>query len=146
MTQKYRDEMEQFQKDGYLFVPNLLVPEEVQILVDGLDETDALSEQVKGADAAVSDAAAAVGDVIVDVGGGEGGPAGVAEAFLVESAFNSALAVGELLVYLGAHSKSLSAGGDGCSLQHQTPRNPQGISSFSKSIRANEGWLRLFKD
>jgi ectoine hydroxylase len=40
MTQTYRDEMEQFQEDGYLFVPNLLVPEEVQILVDAAHGDD----------------------------------------------------------------------------------------------------------
>src|SRR3984957_16852367 len=120
--------------------------EQVQVLVDGIDEADPLGEQMKSADAAVGDAAAAVGDVIVDVGRGEGGPADVAEPFLVETAFDSALAVAQLLVYLGVHSKSLSVGGDGCSLQHQTPQNSQGISSFSKNTRANDHWLRLFKD
>jgi hypothetical protein len=98
-----------------------------------------------GSDAAMSQTVAAVSDLIVDVGRGEGGPVGVTEPFLVEPAFDSALAVGQLLRYLGVHSKSLSAGGDGCSLQHQTPQNSQGISSFSKNIRADELWLRLFK-
>jgi hypothetical protein len=54
--------------------------------------------QMKRADAAVGDAARAVGDFIAEVGGGEGGPAGVAEPFLVETAFDSAFAVGQLLV------------------------------------------------
>jgi len=119
--------------------------EQVQVLVDGIDETDPLRQQVKSTDAAVGHAAAAVGDFIVDVGRRKGGPAGVAEPFLVESAFDSALAVGQLLVYLGVHSKSLSAGGDVALLLHQTPQNSQGISSFSKNIRANKRWLRLFK-
>jgi len=66
----------------------------------------------------------------VDVGRGEGGPTGVVEPFLVESAFDSALAIGQLLGYLGVHSKSLSAGGDGCSLQHQTPQKHQGFRVF----------------
>jgi hypothetical protein len=119
--------------------------EQVQVLVDGIDEADALGQQVKRADAAVADAMNAVGDFIVNVGRGEGGPVGVAEPFLIESSFDSALAVLQDLVYLGVHSKSLSVGVDGCSLQHQTPQNSQGISSFSRIIRANEQWLRLFK-
>jgi len=119
--------------------------EQVQILVDGLDEADALGQQVHSADAAVADGLNAVGDIIVNVGRGEGGPAGVAEPFLVESSFDSVLAVLQELVYLGIHSKSLSAGGDGCSQQHQTPQNSQGISSFSRILRATEQWLRLFK-
>jgi hypothetical protein len=99
-----------------------------------------------GSNAAVGQTVAAVGDLIVDVGRREGGPVGVTEPFPVEPAFDSALAVGQLPVYLGIHSKSLSAGGDGCWLQHQTPQNSQGISSFSKNFRANELWLRLFQD
>jgi hypothetical protein len=126
-------------------VVRLMEEEQVQVLVDGIDEADALGQQVKRADAAVADAMNAVGDFIVDVGRGEGGPAGVAKPFLVESSFDSVLAVLQELVYLGIHSKSLSAGGDGCSLQHQTPQNSQGISSFSRIICANERWLRLFK-
>ena len=117
----------------------------MQILVDRLDEADALGKQVKSADAAVADAMNAVGKLVVDVGRGEGGPAGVAEPLFVESAFDSVLAVRQELVYLGVHSKSLSAGGDGCSLQHQTPQNSQGISSFPRITHAEERWLRLFK-
>ena len=33
MSENYRDEIEQFSKDGFILVPNLLVPEEVKILV-----------------------------------------------------------------------------------------------------------------
>jgi hypothetical protein len=117
----------------------------VQILIDGVDEADASREQVDGSNATVGQAVTTIGDLVVDVGCGEGGPVGIAEPFLVKAAFDSALAVGQLLMYLGVHSKSLSAGGDGCSLQHQTPQNSQGISSFSKNIRAHEHWLRLFK-
>jgi hypothetical protein len=120
--------------------------EHVQVLIDGIDEADALGQQVHSADAAVADGLNAVGDIIVNVGRREGGPAGVAEFFLVESSLDSALAILQEPVYLGIHSKSLSAGGDGCSLQHQTPQNSQGISSFSKIIRATGQWLRLFKD
>ena len=34
MTEKYRDEIEEFSRAGYVLVPDLLAPEEVQILVD----------------------------------------------------------------------------------------------------------------
>ena len=124
----------------------LMKEEQVQVLIDVVNEPDPLGQHLKGADAAVGDAAGAIGDFIVDVGGGEGGPVGVAEPFLVESAFDSALAVDQLLVYLGVHSKSLSAGGDGCSLQHQTPQKHQGFRVFQKIILANQPGLRLFKD
>ena len=40
MSQRYRDEMEQFEKDGYVLVPNLLVAEEVQILTDAAHADD----------------------------------------------------------------------------------------------------------
>src|SRR5580700_3250822 len=33
MSENYRNEVEQFSRDGFIFVPNLLVPEEVEILV-----------------------------------------------------------------------------------------------------------------
>ena len=84
--------------------------EQVQFLVDRVDEADASRQQVEGPDAAVRHAMDAIGDLVMNVGGGEHGPSGVAEPFFVESAFNSALAVGELLVYLSVHSKSLSVG------------------------------------
>jgi hypothetical protein len=119
--------------------------EEVQVLVDRVDETDALRQQVEGADATMRQATGAVSELVVDVGGGEHGPLGIAEPFLVESAFDSALAVGQLLVYLGVHSKSLSAGGDGCSLQHQTPQKHQGFRVFSISCLAETRRVRLIE-
>jgi hypothetical protein len=128
------------------FVIRHVNDEQVQVLVDGLDEANPLGEQMKSADTTMGDAAATVGDLIVDVGGREGRPAGVAEPFLVESAFDSVLAVGQLLVYLGVHSKSLGDGVDDCSLQHQTPQKRQGFRVFSVFCRAEARRLRLFKD
>jgi hypothetical protein len=46
------------------------------------------------------------------------------------TAFNPALAVGELLVYHPLHSKSLSAGEDVSSVQHQTPQKHQEFRVF----------------
>ena len=107
--------------------------EQVQFLVDGVDEADPSREQMEGPDAAMRHAVDAVGDLVVDVGGSKHRPIGVAEPLFIESAFDSALAVGQLLVYLGVHSKSLSDGGDGCLLQHQTPQKHQGFRVFSVS-------------
>jgi hypothetical protein len=119
--------------------------EQVQVLVDGIDEADALGQQVESADAAMADGLNAVSDFIVDVGGAKHGPLDVAEAFLVESAFDSALAFGELPAYLGVHSKSLSVGVDGCSLQHQTPQKHQGFRVFSIYCLAETRRVRLIK-
>ena len=81
--------------------------EEVQLVVDGIDKTDLTSQSVQETDAAATQSAAAVGDLIVDVRGRElGSVATVAVAF-VEAAFESLLAAAQLLAYLGFHLKSL---------------------------------------
>src|SRR6185369_9604325 len=75
-------------------------------------------------------AAHAVGDLVVNVGGGKHRMVQVAESLFVESAFNSTLAVGELLVYLGIHSKSLSVGVDDGVVTSSDAAESQRISSF----------------
>ena len=45
--------------------------EEMEFAIDGVDEADALGEEMKGADAAVADAVNTLGDFVVDVAGGE---------------------------------------------------------------------------
>ena len=81
--------------------------EQVQAVVDGVDEAELAGQGVDGADAAVADAAGAVGDLVVDVAGGEHRLAAAAQVGLVEAALDAALAVGQLLAYLSFHSKSL---------------------------------------
>jgi hypothetical protein len=66
----------------------------------------------------------------MNVGGGEHRMVQVAEPFFIESAFNSTLAVGELLVYLGIHSKSLSVGVDDGVATSSDAAESQRISSF----------------
>jgi hypothetical protein len=83
--------------------------EQVQVPIEGVDEADLAGEGVEGADTAAADAPGAVGDLVVDVAGGEHGAAAVRDAGFVEAAFEAALAVGQLLAYLGFHSKSLGA-------------------------------------
>jgi hypothetical protein len=100
---------------------------------------------MKCADAAVSHAPATVGDLIVNVARGEHGSIHLTQSGFVEASLNSALAVGQLLPYLGIHSKSLSAGGDGCWLQHQTPQNHQGFRAFSTIRLAETRRVHLIK-
>jgi len=47
--------------------------EEMQVAIDGIDEADLPCEGVEGAEAAAAEAAGAVGDLVVDVTGGEHG-------------------------------------------------------------------------
>jgi len=81
----------------------------------------------------------------MNVGGGEHRMVQVAEPFLVESAFNSALAVGQLLVYLGIHSKSLSVRVMVVLLPHQTPQKAKGFRVFSINFHAETRRVRLIK-
>jgi hypothetical protein len=92
--------------------------EEMEFAIDGVDEADALGEEMKGADAAVTDAVHAVGDFVVDVAGGEDGPMAAAGFGFVEPALDTALVSVQSMSYLGIHSKSLSAGGDEVWLPH----------------------------
>jgi hypothetical protein len=66
---------------------------------------------VDGADAAVGQAAGAVGDLVMDVAGGELRSVAIPQLGLVQAAVDAALAVGELAVYSGVHSKSLRPSG-----------------------------------
>ena len=65
--------------------------EEHQAAVDGVDESELAGDSMDGADAAVSDAAVAVADFIVDVGGGEHRLRATLEVGFVEAALNTAL-------------------------------------------------------
>jgi len=55
--------------------------EQVQLVVDGIDQADAPSQQMDRADAAVRQAARAVSDLVMNAGGGEHGMIQVAELF-----------------------------------------------------------------
>jgi hypothetical protein len=120
--------------------------EQMQSLIDGVDETDAAREQMESADAAVADAANAIGDFVVDVGRGENGPIVTDRFGFIEPTLHTALASVEAMSYVGVHSKSLSAGGDVVWSLHQTPQKLQGISIFSKHLQTNARRLCLVKD
>jgi hypothetical protein len=83
--------------------------QQVQVAVDGVDEADLTGQGMNGADAAAADAAGPVGDLVVDVRGGEHGAVTRLGGGLVEAALDAALAVSQLASYLGLHLKSLRA-------------------------------------
>src|SRR5688572_10202280 len=66
----------------------------------------------------------------MNVGGPEHRMVQVAESLFVESAFDSAVAIGKLLVYLGVHSKSLSVAVDDGVDTSSDAAESQRISSF----------------
>jgi hypothetical protein len=86
---------------------------------------------VDGADATLADAASALADVVVDVGGGELRLIASPELGFVQTFLNAALAAGEFLAYLGVHSKSLQVWGDEHWLNtHQTPEMTKDFEFF----------------
>jgi hypothetical protein len=89
------------------FVVGEVELQQVQAVVDGVDEAHVARQGVQGADAAAADGAGAVGDLIVDVGGGKHRPSAAVHIGLVETAPDPALAAVQLPAYLWFHLKSL---------------------------------------
>jgi hypothetical protein len=67
----------------------------MEAIVDRVHQADALREEMKGANAAMGDAADALRDFVMDVAGGENGPMAANRPGLVEPALDSALASAE---------------------------------------------------
>src|SRR5262249_22445922 len=90
---------------------------------------------VEGTDATVADATGAVTDLEVNVAGGEHGVGATTEGGLVQTAFEVALAVVELALYLRIYLKTLVAGviggPDNSSKTAETPR----VFEFLPEIR-----------
>ena len=138
-------------EDVIRFVIRQMDLEQVQPLVDGVDEANAFGEKVKGADAAVSDGAVALADLVMDVAGGEDGSVRgdrrpLAARPFFEPPLNSPLASFQLSSYLGIHSKLLFRSCDQVWLLHQTTQKSLEFRVFSvispKTIRR----LRLIED
>ena len=85
--------------------------EQMEPLVDGVDRADLSHQGVQDADAAVDEPAAAVGDFVMDVAGGERGPGAIAQPSGIEAALKASLAVGQLAGYGSIHSKSSAGSG-----------------------------------
>jgi hypothetical protein len=83
--------------------------EQVELVVDGVDKANLACQRVQSADATTADATGTVGDLVVDIAGGEHGTLAAGDVGCVEAACDAPLAVGQLLAYLGFHSKSLWA-------------------------------------
>ena len=114
--------------------------EQVQPVVDGLGELQFFHEQMHGSDAAIDDAAAAVADLVLNVGSGEHRLGAPTQVVFLQAAPNPALAASQLLSYLGVHSKSLRDQGDECvSTTHQTPETPKDFEFFHESDHAGTG-------
>src|SRR5205085_1571620 len=96
--------------------------------------------------AAMSDAAIAVADFVMNIGGGEHRPFASVQVAFVEAALDPALALPQLLAYLGIHSKSLSCWGDENSSKFQTPQKAEGFRDFSFFQLKRSRGVRLFKD
>jgi hypothetical protein len=69
--------------------------EKVKSLIDGIDQADALGQQLKGADAAMADTVNAFGDFVMNVAGIEDGSMAADRFGLIEATLDSALASAE---------------------------------------------------
>src|SRR6202035_2246512 len=83
--------------------------QQLQAPVQGVDEAEPAGQSMNEADAAAGDAAATLGDLVVNVAGSHHGLGATTQILLVQSALDPALAVGQLSSYAGFHSKSLQA-------------------------------------
>ncbi len=83
--------------------------EQTQVAVDRLDEAGAPGKQVHGPDPALGQTASPIGQLVVDVAGGEHRGGLIAPFPRAKPVFNSALASGKLLTCNGVHSKCLLA-------------------------------------
>ena len=105
--------------------------EQVQAPVDGLGQAQLPDQQQHRADAAVSHAARALGDLDTGCCGRQHRPIAALRSFdLVQPLLDPPLAGRQLTAYLGVHSKSLR----GCDVAeldtHETPQKRRGISVF----------------
>jgi hypothetical protein len=80
--------------------------QQAEAVIDRLVEPQLLDQQVDRPDAAVDGRPAAVGDLLVDVGGGHHRPGAAAVVASVPAAEHAPLASFDLLSYLGVHSKT----------------------------------------
>ena len=74
--------------------------------MSSVDEADLAGQEVDGADAAGRDGADPVGDLVMDVGGGEHRLMAFDAGLILDAAKDSPLASVELSVETGVHSKA----------------------------------------
>ena len=141
------EEIEGDVQDVVGFVVGQVPLEEVEVAVDLLDQPDLLSQEEEGADAAGTEAAAATGVFVVDIGGGHHGyrplgARGVVEPFLDPPSpllEGSLLACRSLFSESGAHSKApLSWNGEDVFYLHYS-KNMRGFRAFSRQVLSSSG-------
>jgi len=102
--------------------------QQVQALIDGLGQAQALDHELDGAEPAVAQAVTALGKFKVDVAGGKLWPIAAGQPAFVEAALDPPLAVAPDSAYFGSHSKSLLASGDEKASYFLDTGKAQGIS------------------
>ena len=85
--------------------------QKMQPAIDGLDQPRSPGQQVHRSDPAASQTPHAVGQLVLNVTGGEHGPGLIRPVAITEPVLNSTLAVAQLLPSTLAHSKCLLAQG-----------------------------------
>jgi hypothetical protein len=110
----------------------------VQVLIDGVNESDFSRQRMNGADSAVGESLSAVGDLVVNVDGGKHRPLHPEEVVFIEPSVVASLAVEQLSRYLESHSKSSGSQGGWVWVSPDILRNtPKDFEFFLKSSPAN---------
>ena len=120
--------------------------QQAEALVDGLIEPELPDQQVHGPDPAVGGGPGAIGDFVMDVGGGHDGPVTSAVVVFVQPPGDPPLALFDLFSYLGVHSKTSVRGVKGFgNIPLKRPRTPKVFEFFRQTTQANPSgfaWLR----
>src|SRR5271154_3935042 len=110
--------------------------EQMQAPIDGIDQADAPGQEMHGPDAAMSQAAHSVSDLIMNVAGREHGSLQIGHDRFVQTPFDATLAVGEFSPYDLVHSKSLLASDvEVCDYSSDARKRRGILSFFKKSFR-----------
>src|SRR5258708_243969 len=121
--------------------------QEMQTPVDSFYHSQTLDHSMDGADAAHIDATRPVGEFVMDIAGRQHRLLKAAQVKPINPSFDPPLAVSQLLVYGGVHSKSLLLVGERKLLPSLKHRKRREISSFFHEIPMPKGmgyaWLRI---
>ncbi len=102
----------------------------MQAVIDGIVQPQTSDQRMDGSDPTHVDAARALGNLIMDVAGGEHGLVATPQVKPIDALLDGPLAVSQLLVYAGVHSKSLLAAGARKATHSLKHRKRREISSF----------------
>ena len=116
--------------------------EEMEVVVEVLDEMKFLSHEVDGPDATGGNGFGAVGDFIVDVGGGHHGLMTFHTGLIFDAAGNTTLACGELSADSGVHSKTSWRRMDEGVKYLDYPLKPGGFRVLATQQAWGDAWLR----